>query len=157
MMIRLTRGLSSITQLKELSALAEKEFTKKTKDFISAYEKYIEKNSEDIYCYSLKITPSQQERADMVANEILSLSPLHFRALVYLSKDSEKRNFNYQPHIEEKENTGEDIWSQGIWPSIHPTNLEFQKEIEEFGLLGHHGLPKAFIEKLLAGETLTRN
>lgn len=157
MMLRFARGFSSVTQLKELSALAEKEFTKKTKDFISAYEQYIEKNSEDIYCYSLKITPSQQERADMVVNEMLSLSPLHFRALMYLSNDSEKRNFNYQPHIEEKENTGEDNWSQNIWPSIHPTNIEFQKEIGEFGMLGHHGLPKAFIDKLLTGEILSRN
>ena len=140
------RRFALIDSLRELKSLSDKNFEKTSKEFISSYKSFVDSNSEDIYCYTSKLTPSQSKRSEMLAEEITKLSPIQFRAFFYLVNESQKRNFIYKPFDKEKKNDGNDLWSEDFWPSIHPQNLEFQKETDEYGLLGFHGFPKDFLE-----------
>ena len=152
-MIRKTlRSFSLIESLQEIRNSAIKHDEKKFKDFKSTYEEFLQKNLEDIYCYSKKVTPSQIQRADLISEEIVKLSTSQNRALTYLLNDMENRNFNYRPYLGQYSSIEEELWAENLWPSIHPANLDFQKEIGEFGLLGYQGFPQSFIDKLISGE-----
>lgn len=145
------RRFSLLASLKDLEKASEKEFSLTSQSFITSYTQFIQKNSEDIYCNSTKLTPSQAGRAEIISEEIIKLSPIQFRVLFYLIQDIDNRNFNYKPYLNDIEDSVEDMWSQNYWASTHPVNLEFQKEISEMGLVGFHGFPEDFIEKLVAG------
>ena len=154
MLTKSHRAFSLLASLRELKQLSEKDFEKNSQAFMTSYKKFIEKNPEDIYCISTKLTQSQTERADMLAEEIVRLSSSQSRVLFFLIQDTGKRNFLYKPYIHEVTTPAEDMWAEDFWPSNHPANLEFQKELEESALLGFHGFPKDFIKKLLEGELL---
>ena len=148
------RSFSLMKSLIALRVLSQKHTKKSTNEFMTTYQDYVKKKHDDLYCHSSKITPEQKVRAEMVAEEIIKLNSFQFRVLYYLMQDSIKRNFNYKPLDTLGYNTGENLMSQNIWPGSHPTNLKFQKEINEYGLVGYHGFPKEFIDKLLSGKLI---
>lgn len=156
MLHNLFRRFSIVEALKALKSEAEVHSQKVNESFMKSYSDYVKKNFDDIYCFTSKITPSQTERVEKLCDEIAKLSPVSHRAFMYLLMENEKKNFNYKPLYKESKNVGEFLWSDEIWPSIHPSNLEFQKETGEFGLIGYHGLPLDFIEKLVSGEGVQR-
>lgn len=156
MLHSLFRRFSVVETLKTLKNEAEVHSQKASESFMKSYSEYVEKNFEDVYCFSKKLTPSQTERVEKLCDEILKLSPVSHRAFMYLMMENEKKNFNYKPLYRESKNVGDFLWSNEIWPSIHPSNIEFQKETDEFGLIGFHGLPLDFIEKLKSGEAVEK-
>ena len=133
------RSFSILQTLKALQAESEVHSQKTNEAFMKSYSEFIEKNHDDLYCYSHKLTPSQTQRVEHLADEILKLSPVSHRVFMYLMIENQKRNFNYRPLFKETTNKGEVYWTDHIWPSIHPANIEFQKETGEHGLIGYTG------------------
>lgn len=150
------RSFSVVEALKALKSEAEVHSQKVNEGFMKAYSDYVGKNYDDLYCFSRKLTPSQTQRVEQLADEILKLSPVSHRVFMYLLIENQKRNFNYRPLYKETPNKGEVFWTDHIWPSIHPANVEFQKETGEHGMIGYHGLPLDFIEKLKSGDAVKK-
>ena len=96
MIARLQR-LFSLSALKELKSLSEKNSQKSYEEFYKNHQEFIKNFSEHIYCMPKKITPAQKERAEMLSDEIIKLSPIHFRILIFLLQELKTKGFNYKP------------------------------------------------------------
>jgi hypothetical protein len=123
---------------------------------MSSYSKFVSENSIDIHCYSKKLTLSQTERVERLSDEILSLSAPHNRVFIFLMQEAIIKSFHYRPTFKESPNKGETLWSDHQWPGAHEATLEFQKETGQHGLIGLHGFPADFVEKVKSGEAVQK-
>jgi hypothetical protein len=157
MINRSLRLFCTLKSLRDLKTQSEKYSLKVFNDFLTKYNQLLAKNPYELGFSTNKLTPIQVERAEMLAEEIVKLNPIQFRVFFYLIQDLGNRNFNYKPEIKAKENLLEELWTQNTWPTAHATNIEFQKELDEYGLLGYHGFPKTFMDKLVSGEIMNND
>jgi large subunit ribosomal protein L7/L12 len=82
---------------------------------------------------------------------MLDFSSIEMRAFAYVLGQKEKKVSGLVPANEALHAEYIEKRTQGYWPPIHPVNLAFQEEIKAKGMVGPHGFPKVFLEKLLTG------
>ena len=150
------RSFSVLQSLKSLQSESEAKSSSGYSSFMSSYSSFCTSNRPDIHCYSTKLTPSQTERVERLSDQIISLTAIQSRIFMYLMQEALTKSFHYRPQYKESVNTGETLYTDSVWPSVHPANIEFQKETQDFGLIGIHGVPNDFIEKVKSGEAISK-
>ena len=137
--------------LRELRGLQDKEVQSRVKFFREKVETLSNTQPQEIYKVSQEPTEAQKLRAETTAHEIFQLSANELRAFFYVLEDKKKKTFNYRPQ-EKVVYKERELRDQGFWPTVHPVNLHFQQETGDQSIMGVHGFPKAFTEKLVTGE-----
>lgn len=144
---------SFLNELRALKAERLQILRKECDEFESAYNELTKtKKAAMLYVYSDPPTQEQEERIDLVSKELEKLNDYEIRGLFYVLAEKSSKILKTKPSEIDFEASEYKMRNEKMWPTLHPMNLHAQQEIGKGALLGMHGYPNEFMNKLESGE-----
>mmetsp|Transcript_23677 Transcript_23677/g.41942 ORF Transcript_23677/g.41942 Transcript_23677/m.41942 type:complete len:258 (+) Transcript_23677:769-1542(+) len=153
MRARTVRSLATLSELQALYSLRNYEARAGLEEFEGAlYDiEYKYKKELKVIRKPNCLTPPQQKRVQLIIDQMLGFSRLEIRAFFHVLNYKEQKAADIIPSAPISSAPNYEKTTQNYWAPIHPQNLAFQDEIGLKGLVGLHGFPKEFMDKLLSG------